>query len=253
MNYTGGSYCQPTASTNSKYKRAALPSSEQNSDLVARKLVDDDDDGDKKNKTSSEMRRKTTVISLLCERDPVASKAAISFVWWSEDECSYFFEARAYAACPSAEVHKESLGPSGVFSVMSVQSSLIWSKIRSQITFDAILHTHHKTNMCNLYCSAIVAILVYLIGGIFYSRIVLKKRGWYQLPNYTLWAGIFGFCHDISMRLMSVCIRCFPIIGSGPKGYSRLGGMNGSSSRGRGRDPDDENRLIDQLDEEWDD
>ncbi|KAI9672689.1 MAG: Cation-independent mannose-6-phosphate receptor CI-MPR [Alyxoria varia] len=216
LNYTGGSYCQSSVSASSKFKRAALPSPEEDSELIARKLVGDDDD--KKTNKSSQLRRKSTVISLLCERDPAASKAAVSFVGWSEDECTYFFEARAYAACPSAEVHKESLGPSGVFSVI-----------------------------------VFVAILVYLIGGIFYSRIVLKKRGWYQLPNYTLWAGIFGFCHDISLRLMSVCLRCLPMRSSGRKGYSRLGGMNGSSVRGRGRDPDDENRLIDQLDEEWDD
>jgi cation-dependent mannose-6-phosphate receptor len=26
-----------------------------------------------------------------------------------------------------------------------------------------------------------------------YSRMVLQQRGWRQLPNYALWAGIGGF------------------------------------------------------------
>ena len=38
-----------------------------------------------------------------------------------------------------------------------------------------------------------IAIIVYVVGGCVYSRVVLNQRGWRQLPNYGLWAGIFGF------------------------------------------------------------
>lgn len=57
---------------------------------------------------------------------------------------------------------------------------------------------------------------------------------------------------DIFIIATSSCARLLP--GSGG-GYSRLNGdMSGATSGRRGRaDSDDENRLIDQLDEEWDD
>lgn len=38
-----------------------------------------------------------------------------------------------------------------------------------------------------------IAILVYLGGGCVYQRTVMNQRGWRQLPNYSMWAGIFGF------------------------------------------------------------
>ena len=38
-----------------------------------------------------------------------------------------------------------------------------------------------------------IAVIVYVVGGCVYSRMVLNQRGWRQLPNYDLWAGIFGF------------------------------------------------------------
>ena len=38
-----------------------------------------------------------------------------------------------------------------------------------------------------------IAVLVYLLGGIFYNRTVSNARGWKQLPNYTLWAGLWSF------------------------------------------------------------
>ena len=40
---------------------------------------------------------------------------------------------------------------------------------------------------------ALIAAAVYLLGGIAYQRTVMHQRGWRQLPNYTLWAGIFAF------------------------------------------------------------
>jgi cation-dependent mannose-6-phosphate receptor len=48
----------------------------------------------------------------------------------------------------------------------------------------------------------------------------------------------------------SSCARLLP----GRRGYSSLSISANGPSSGRGRyRPDDENRLIDQLDEEWDD
>ncbi|KAK3069047.1 Cation-independent mannose-6-phosphate receptor CI-MPR, partial [Teratosphaeriaceae sp. CCFEE 6253] len=59
---------------------------------------------------------------------------------------------------------------------------------------------------------------------------------------------------DIFVILTSSCARFLP----SRRGYQRVnGGLGGSGSgggRGRGRgDSDAENRLIDELNEEWDD
>ena len=62
------------------------------------------------------------------------------------------------AACGSVIAAQQSLSPGGVFGVI-----------------------------------ALIAAAVYLLGGIAYQRTVMHQRGWRQLPNYTLWAGIFGF------------------------------------------------------------
>ena len=99
-------------------------------DINARELVGGHKDGDKKgddekddkkpDKGSKEedTRRKSTIISLLCDKDPLAPKAAVAFVAASSDECTYFFEARSPAACGGIEVAEQTLGPSGVFGVM---------------------------------------------------------------------------------------------------------------------------------------
>lgn len=154
-------------------------------------------------------KRKSTTISFLCDRDPGNSRATISFVGVSPDECSYFFEARSIHACAHAEPHKPgSVGPGTVFSII-----------------------------------LLVAILVYVLGGVFYNRTVANARGWRQLPNYSLWAGIWRFFSETFVALASSCLRCLP----GRRGYSHL------NANPRHRNSDAENRLIDQLDEEWDD
>ncbi|KAF2471414.1 mannose 6-phosphate receptor domain-containing protein [Lindgomyces ingoldianus] len=93
----------------------------------------------------------------------------------------------------------------------------------------------------------LIAILVYLVGGCVYQRTVMHQRGWRQLPNYQMWASIGRFIVDMFIILTSSCARFLP----SRRGYSRvsLGADNGR----RGRRNDDENRLIDNLDEEWDD
>lgn len=135
--------------------------------MFPREIIDDDDrrsgkrpfdDDDVRHSPSPSMgRRKSTIISLLCASDPLAAPMALSFVG-SPDSCAYFFEARTPAACGGIEVAQQQLGPGGVFSVI-----------------------------------AIIAVLVYLVGGCVYSRTVLHQRGWRQLPNYSFWAGIGGF------------------------------------------------------------
>jgi len=121
--------------------------------------------------------------------------------------------------------------------------------------------------------SAVIAVLVYLLGGIVYNRTVQHQRGWRQLPNYAVWASILNFVSDIFIILTSSCLRFVPGVGgrrgSGGDGFNRLGGGDegGMGSRGagigaRGRGGrgigggvgnEDENRLIDQYDEEWQD
>ncbi|KJZ74946.1 hypothetical protein HIM_05677 [Hirsutella minnesotensis 3608] len=156
-------------------------------------------------------RKKSTTISFLCDRDPGNTQAAISFVGTDPDECAYFFEARSPHACAHAEPHKPgSVGPGSVFGIIFL-----------------------------------IAVLVYVLGGVFYNRAITNARGWRQLPNYSLWAGIWNFVSDVFVILWSWCARLLP----SRRGYSYLN----SNASSRHRNSDAENRLIDQLDEEWDD
>ena len=112
--------------------------------------------------------------------------------------------------------------------------------------------------------SALITGLVYLIGGIMYQRIVQHQRGWRQLPNYSLWSSIFSFVSDMTVIAFSSLGRCIPGVSrlfEGRKGgYNRVGTLeengfaNGNgNARGRTSGNEDENRLIDQLDEQWED
>ena len=143
------------------------PCDSPSTDLTPRKIKHDDDDEDddkedrKHGKDSSRkehIRRKSTLIHLVCERDSLAPKAHLSFLGASPDECTYVFETRSMAACGGVSETQQSLGPGGVFGVI-----------------------------------ALIAAAVYVLGGIAYQRTVMHQRGWRQLPNYNLWAGIFGF------------------------------------------------------------
>lgn len=117
LSYTGGSPCD-----SEDRKRSFL--NHEAEDIAPSKLVDDDDDdGDRESKRPSNGRRKSTIISLLCEKEPLAPKAplaAVAFVAASEDHCTYFFEVRSPAACAGAETDSSggALGPGGVFGVM---------------------------------------------------------------------------------------------------------------------------------------
>jgi cation-dependent mannose-6-phosphate receptor len=174
LNYTGGSPC----GGESKKRSVDLPIGE-------REIIDDDDDKDKKKGKDSDdkdkdkddkkkrpdsTRRKSTIVSMLCDRDPMSPQLTLNFVGADPDQCTYFFEARSSAACGGIEVAKQTLSPGGVFGVIFI------------ITF-----------------------AVYIVGGCVYSRMVLQQRGWRQLPNYALWAGIGGFLKVCS----STCAALF--------------------------------------------
>ena len=92
--------------------------------------------------------------------------------------------------------------------------------------------------------SALVALSVYVVGGIVYQRTVMHQRGWRQLPNYALWSGITSFVSDMFIIVFGSCARCLPR----RRGYSQVS----QDHAGTGRN-EDENRLIGELDEEWED
>ncbi|OHE91692.1 hypothetical protein CORC01_12983 [Colletotrichum orchidophilum] len=213
LQYKNGSPCGKTKSKRSKAHDGAsynkYVDEEEVSALSAfgntqNKVAAEKDDSD------STTRRKSATISFHCDTEQVGGAAHISFVGSDPDDCAYFFEARSQHACPRAEPHQPgSVGPGSVFAIIFV-----------------------------------IAVLVYFGGGVFYQRTVAHARGWRQLPNYSLWAGIWGFVSDMFIIATSSCAQLLP----GRRGYSHL---SGSPSRSRNRE--DENRLIDQLDEEWDD
>ncbi|KAK5725892.1 Cation-independent mannose-6-phosphate receptor CI-MPR [Elasticomyces elasticus] len=225
VEYTGGSPCGEDVGKRAVDGRAILDDDDDDDD-------DEDDDDEKKkpkkgskNKNEDEkkrpIRRKNTLISFLCSHDPTAPLLALSYIGSSPDTCTYFFEARSSAGCGGIETAKQTLSPSGVFGVIVA-----------------------------------IAIAVYIVGGCVYGRVVGQQRGWRQLPNYGLWAGIGGFVRDIFIILTSSCARFMP----SRQGYQRVnGGLNGNVgsrrgiARGRGDSSDAENRLIDELNEEWDD
>ncbi|KAF7630370.1 putative vacuolar sorting receptor [Aspergillus flavus] len=169
-------------------------------------------------------RTKSTIMSFLCDRDAPAHQATASFVG-TMDQCTYFFEVRSSAACGAvAPADGQGLGPAGVFGVI-----------------------------------ALIAVVAYLVGGCAYQRTVMHQRGWRQCPNYSLWAGMFDFVKDMFTILGSSLGRVFRFKRSPALGHIRSGSQRGGfigaigGRRNSGRDVDAENRLIDQLDEEWED
>lgn len=103
-------------------------------------------------------RRKSATISFHCDKDPLATTPSATFVSVDPDECAYSFEILSVAACVGAEPAKQGVGPAAVFAIIGA-----------------------------------IAILVYFLGGVVYQRNVAHARGWRQLPNYSMWAGIGSF------------------------------------------------------------
>ncbi|KAI2465315.1 mannose 6-phosphate receptor domain-containing protein [Annulohypoxylon bovei var. microspora] len=162
--------------------------------------------------TDEPKRRKSATIFFSCDRDPGAGTAQVSFIATDPEECSYVFKVKSQNACAGVEPHKPgSVGPGSVFLIIFA-----------------------------------IAVLVYLLGGIFYQRTVANARGWKQLPNYSLWASVWSHICDFFALVTSSCARFLP----SRRGYHYVSG----SPSGRGRSSrEDENRLIDQYDEEWED
>ncbi|KAL7267196.1 Cation-independent mannose-6-phosphate receptor CI-MPR [Rhizina undulata] len=160
-------------------------------------------------------------MSLLCDREQF-QKASISFVGHA-NECAYFFEVRTASACPTFKA--QALGPISVFGLIGA-----------------------------------IAAAVYCIGGCMYQRTVMHARGWRQIPHYHAWAGFFGFLWDAINNVWTKLIECMPLSSSfrsSSRGYSRFGSGFGPRTVGGDRlgrsSLEDENRLIDELDEEWED
>ena len=197
LQYTGGSPC-PDLSDDDDDDRDNDSDSDSNSKAAAkdsgsgfdRRSIggnagksDGESDGEPmfSIQASSKIRRKSATFAFLCDRDPLETTAHISFVG-TPDECAYFFKVRSPHACAGAEPHKPgSVGPGGVFAIILG-----------------------------------VALLVYMIGGVVYNRTVAHARGWRQLPNHTLWLGIWSF-----VRVRILCGR-------------RYGSSSSSSSSGGG-------------------
>jgi cation-dependent mannose-6-phosphate receptor len=179
LNYTDGSPC-PDTPTSSLLSRGIIGDDDDDDDDKDDKdhKNKDKDDDDKSRKGGSKepsthlTRRKNTIISLLCNTDPLAPLNTVSFVA-SPDSCTYIFEARSSAACGGIEVAKQQLGPSGVFGVI-----------------------------------ALIAVIVYVVGGCVYQRTVMHQRGWRQLPNYSLWAGIASFVSVCAPHIPSIKVKC---------------------------------------------
>ncbi|KAF3232867.1 Cation-independent mannose-6-phosphate receptor CI-MPR [Orbilia oligospora] len=170
--------------------------------------------------------RKGALLSFTCDRELIGP-ARVSFVG-QQNECSYWFDVRTSSAC--ATVKQQPLGPVAIFGIIFL-----------------------------------VALLVYFIGGCFYQRTVLHARGWRQVPHWQTWLGALNFIWDaIRICMFSVTTLCGCAGGRGRTG--RFGGYAPASGEGGGfgrasfgaradewADGEDENRLIDQLDDEWSD
>ncbi|KAK6209450.1 Cation-independent mannose-6-phosphate receptor CI-MPR [Pestalotiopsis sp. IQ-011] len=218
LQYTGGSTCGQS----SKRDAESVATKRSVHNGASYKYSDYEDEDERfvstasarvSKETDSPKQRKSATISFHCDRDPSASGATVAWVSVDPDECAYNFEARSIHACAGVEQHTPgSVGPGAVFGIILA-----------------------------------VAIMVYVGGGVFYQRTVANQRGWRQLPNYSLWAGIWSFLSDIFIAATASCARFFPNRG----GYHYI---SGSPSRTRqSRDREAENRLIDEYDEEWDD
>ena len=176
LNYTGGSPCD---GERTKVTRKLLDNdndelkkddkdNDQNKDSDHRQDKDDDDDEHRKDDDrkhsnggkKGDVRRKSTIISFLCERDSLAPNAHLSFIGASEDECTYFFEAKAKSACGGVNETQQSLGPGGVFGVMCVChlifrgiSKELWTADEMLQSIDrsgCVLHRWHRlSENCN--------------------------------------------------------------------------------------------------------
>lgn len=171
LQYTGGSPCGAEKSKDKRttsvhdgasYKHYDYDDEDEEYDTAKSKQAANDVAALKEDSTQ---RRKSATISFICDRDSLNPLATASFISADPDECAYWFVVRSQHACAGAvEPHTPgSVGPGSVFAII-----------------------------------AFIALLVYFAGGVFYQRTVAHARGWRQLPNYSLWAGIWNFIKVIA-------------------------------------------------------
>lgn len=219
LNYTGGSLCPDFSSkTNSKRSPIALP---------PRDIVQDDDDPSLPDDTDTD------------DEDNKDSKS---------DDIDGTSHERRKTTIISLQCEKDALAKTSVSFVAAVDDCVYFFEGRSPHACGGVEAETQALSPGGVFgVIFLITIAVYVAGGIIYQRHVMHQRGWRQLPNYALWSGIAGFVRDMLIVLTSSCARCLP----GRRGYSRV--SLGADSGRRGRRNDDENRLIDNLDEEWDD
>ena len=144
---------EPSSSTPEETGEDRTDDDEKDDDSDDRGNSDDESDDD------DQIRRKSTTIFFACDRDVVGGNAQVSFIAVDPDECNYVFKVKSAHACATAEPHKPgSVGPGSVFAIILV-----------------------------------VAVFVYVLGGVFYNRTVGNARGWRQLPNHAMWQGVWSF------------------------------------------------------------
>ncbi|KAF8445171.1 mannose-6-phosphate receptor binding domain-containing protein [Terfezia claveryi] len=167
---------------------------------------------------------KSAIISFLCDRELGSGKADVAYVGEASD-CSYFFEIRTLHACATIQTPdgEEGLSPLAIFAVI-----------------------------------CLVFLAVYCVGGCVYQRTVMNARGWRQVPHYHTWARMateLGNCCG-GLRRGAVRLPQNPRHGSGWGSWGTRSGRAGPVwARGIDEEGDveDENRLLDQLEGEWED
>ena len=107
-----GSPCDESSSHKARSDRNLIGHPDKNDDN------EDDEDDRKHGKGSSSVRRKSTLISLLCDRDPLATTPSVAFQGASPDECAYYFQVRSSAACGGVATVPQAVGPGYVFGIM---------------------------------------------------------------------------------------------------------------------------------------
>ncbi|WEW55302.1 Cation-independent mannose-6-phosphate receptor CI-MPR [Emydomyces testavorans] len=180
---------------------------------------DEDDEDEDKGRESNpkEQKRKSTIMSFLCDRDLVTPAAAVSYVG-TLDSCTYFFEVRSAAACGGVAASTDGgVGPAGVFGIIGQ------SCIKEDGGSAPIMP--YGMDMVIILFSSILSCFKSREG---YTRVSLGQDN-NNNGGGTHRRGLVG-----------------AIGGRGSNNH-------GTTGRGRRHDVDEENRLIDQLDEEWDD
>ncbi|TGZ85676.1 mannose 6-phosphate receptor domain-containing protein [Ascodesmis nigricans] len=172
--------------------------------------------------------RRSSLFSLMCDHEAY-SKPSVAFVGQFND-CAYFFEIRTSTACAKIKP-AETVAPVAVFGIIMA-----------------------------------VAAVAYCLGGCFYQRTVMHARGWQQIPHFAAWSGVLGFFWSMIQSAYLFIVSSIPLPSSLKRhrrssstgfGARTVGGQRifGGSFGGRHRSDsmEAENRLIDELDDEWDD